>query len=213
MAGRLAGRLAGVPIIVSGIRVAEREKHWHVRLERLTRGLVTHHVCVSQAVAEFSRREARLRHETVTVIPNGVDVDRFANAERLSNDELGVPPDTRWMIAVGRLHPQKGHLQLVDAVAPLLRAHPQWRLMIVGDGPLRTDLERRVAELECHEQVALLGFRNDVPRLLKTADVLVLPSLWEGLPNVVLEAQAASLPVIAHDVEGIRELIDSASTE
>ena len=69
-------------------------------------------MCVSRAVADFSIREARLRPETVTVIPNGVDVDRFANAEPLSNAELGAPPETRWMIAVGRLHPQKGHLLL-----------------------------------------------------------------------------------------------------
>ncbi len=69
-------------------------------------------------------------------------------------------------------------------------------------------LSQRIAELECSEQVVLLGFRNDVPRLLRTAAVLVLSSVWEGLPNVVLEAQAAGLPVIASDVEGIREVIE-----
>ncbi|MBL8851211.1 MAG: glycosyltransferase [Planctomycetaceae bacterium] len=212
IAGRLAGTLAGVPVIVSGIRVAEREKAWHVRLDRWTRGLVTQHVCVSRAVADFSIREARLRPETVSVIPNGVDVERFQTAAPLSNAELGAPPETKWLIAVGRLHPQKGHLLLLEAIAPLLRAAPDWRLMIVGEGPLRSELERRILELGCREQVVLTGFRNDVPRLLRTASILVLPSLWEGLPNVVLEAQAAGLPVVASDVEGIREVIISGQT-
>jgi glycosyltransferase involved in cell wall biosynthesis len=212
MAGRIAGKLAGVPVIVSGIRVAEREKAWHVRLERWTRGLVAQHVCVSRAVADFSIREAHLRPETVTVIPNGVDVDRFQNAEPLSNVELGAPPETKWLIAIGRLHPQKGHLLLLEAVAPLLRADPQWRLLIVGEGPLRGDLERHIADLACSAQIVLAGFRSDVPRLLRTASLFVLPSLLEGLPNVVLEAQAACLPVIASDVEGIREIVQPGVT-
>lgn len=211
LAGRIAGRLAGVPVIVSGIRVAEKEKHWHLRLERLTRRLVTHHVCVSRDVAAFSFSEARLPPKDVTVIPNGVEVTRFANAQPLDNSELGAPPDTRWMIAVGRLQPQKGHQILIDAVAPLLRTHPGWRLMIVGDGPLRAPLQSQIDRSGCRDQIVLLGFRDDIPRLLKTASLFVLPSLWEGQPNVVAEAIAAGLPVVATDVEGVRfeGLVDS----
>jgi len=187
--------------------VAEREKRWHVRFERLTRGLVDQHVCVSQGVAEFSIHTAHLRPDTVSVIPNGVDVERFAGAAPLTSEELGAPPGTRWLIAVGRLHRQKGHLVLLEAVAPLLRANAGWRLMIVGEGPLRSELESRISALGCGDQVLLPGFRDDVPRLLKTASLMVLPSLWEGQPNVVLEALAAHLPVIATDVEGVRELV------
>lgn len=211
MAGRIAARFARVPVVVSGIRVAEREKSWHVRLERMTRRLVTHHVCVSASVAEFSIREARLRPETVTVIPNGVDAARFAGALPLAAEELEAPPGSRWIIAIGRLHPQKGHALLIDAVAPVLRTNPDWRMMIVGEGPLRRELESQIASLECGDRIRLLGFRDDVPRLLKSASLFVLPSLWEGQPNVVLEALAAGLPVIATDVEGVRELIDPAA--
>lgn len=211
MAGRIAGRIARVPVVVSGIRVAEREQKWHVQLERLTRGLVTHHVCVSRSVANFSLRKAGLRPETVTVIPNGVDVPRFSKAKPFSNEELEASPDTQWIIAVGRLHPQKGHRILIDAAAPVLRANPQWRLMIVGEGPLRDELQARIDSLECQQQIRLLGFRDDVPRLLKSAALFVLPSLWEGQPNVVLEALAAGLPVIATGVEGVAELIESGA--
>jgi glycosyltransferase involved in cell wall biosynthesis len=204
LAGRIAGTLAGVPIIVSGIRVAEKEKHWHLRLERLTRRLVACHVCVSEAVADFSIREARLPPERVVVIPNGVNVDRFASATAVPNEELNAPPQTRWMISVGRLHPQKGHRLLIEAVGPLLRERPDWRLMIVGDGPLRAELDQQINQSGCHEQIVLLGFRRDVPRLLKSASLFVLPSLWEGQPNAILEAMAAGLPVVATDVEGVR---------
>jgi len=212
IAGRIAGTLAGVPIIVSGIRVAEQEKRWHLRLERLTRRLVTAHVCVSQEVATFSIREANLPPGAVTVIPNGVDVARFADAWPIRNSELAAPPETRWMISVGRLHPQKGHRLLIEAVAPLLLKHPNWRLMIVGDGPLRGELDRQIGELGCRERIVLLGFRHDVPQLLKTSSLFVLPSLWEGQPNAISEAMAAGLPVIASDVEGVRRLDSAALT-
>jgi len=212
-AGRIAGKLAGVPVIVSGIRVAEKEKRWHVRLDRLTRRLVTCHVCVSQAVADFSIREAHLSPHSVTVIPNGVDIDRFSKAEPYTNAELAAPPDTRWMIAVGRLHAQKGHRLLIEAVAPLLQKHPDWRLMIVGDGPLRGELEQQIDQSACADRIVLLGFRADVPRLLKTASLFVLPSLWEGQPNVIAEAMAAGLPVVACDVEGVRATSETGTEQ
>jgi len=176
IAGRIAGTLAGVPIIVSGIRVAN------------------------------------LPPGAVTVIPNGVDVARFADAWPIRNSELAAPPETRWMISVGRLHPQKGHRLLIEAVAPLLLKHPNWRLMIVGDGPLRGELDRQIGELGCRERIVLLGFRHDVPQLLKTSSLFVLPSLWEGQPNAISEAMAAGLPVIASDVEGVRRLDSAALT-
>jgi glycosyltransferase involved in cell wall biosynthesis len=212
LAGRIAGTLAGVPVIVSGIRVAEKEKHWHLRLERLTRRLVTCHVCVSEAVADFSIREAHLRPETVVVIPNGVDVARFADATPVTNTELNAPTDTRWMISVGRLHRQKGHRVLIEAVAPLLSQRPGWRLMIVGDGPLRAELEHQIEQRGCRDQIILLGFRQDVPRLLRTASVFVLPSLWEGQSNAISEAMAAGLPVIATDVEGVAGIVQPGVT-
>ena len=93
IAGRIAGGIARVPVIVSGVRVAEREKRWHVRADRLTRWPVDHTICVSRAVADFSIREARLRPETVSVIPNGVDFARFSEAKPADLSPFGIPPD------------------------------------------------------------------------------------------------------------------------
>lgn len=208
MGARIAGRIARVPVIVSGIRVAERQQRWHVRVERWTRGLVDHHICVSQAVADFAIRQQRLAPQHVTVIPNGVDAARFAGANCADPRELGLPADARIILAVGRLHRQKGHDLLIDAAAPLLHQSPDLHLLIIGDGPERAALQHQIEQRQLTARIHLVGRRDDVPAWLKAATLFVLASRWEGMPNVVLEALAAGTPLIATDVEGVRELVD-----
>lgn len=207
LAGRLAGRMARVPVIVQGIRVAEREKRWHVRADRWTRGMVDHTVCVSRAVADFSIREARLRPETVSVIANAVDDARFANATPADLAPFGVPPGSRVILSVGRLHRQKGHAMLIEAVEPILKEQDDLHLVIAGEGPLRRELERQIADRNLAPRIHLIGRQGDVAGLMRAATLFVLPSLWEGMPNVVLEAMSAGTPVIATPVEGVEELI------
>ncbi len=206
-AGRMAGRLARVPIVVCGIRVAEREERWHLLLDRWTQSLVTHNVCVSRAVADFSVARGRLRPDKVSVIPNGVDCERFSRAMPADLSKLGIPRGARTILSVGRLHPQKGHDLLIDAMAPLLAKHPDLHVLIVGEGPSREKLQSQIVELGCREQVHLAGWRADIPEIMKACTVFALPSRWEGMPNVVLEAMAAGLPVVATEVEGVREVI------
>ncbi|MEW4526869.1 glycosyltransferase [Maioricimonas sp. JC845] len=212
LAGRLAARWAGVPIVVAGIRVAEQEKRWHLLLERLTRRLVTHHVCVSRRVADHAIREMRLDRQRVSVIPNGVEFDRFQSAGACDLSQFGIPIESRVLVSVGRLHPQKGYDLLIEAIAPLLADPPGWQLLIVGEGPARSDLERQIREAGLEGRIHLPGYRDDVPSILAAADAFVLASRWEGMPNVVLEAMAAGLPVVATDVEGIDELIVDGQT-
>jgi glycosyltransferase involved in cell wall biosynthesis len=207
MAGRLAGSLARVPIVVSGIRVAEREKSWHVWLQRWTRGLVTHHVCVSQSVAEFAIHSEKLAPDSVTVIPNGVDVGRFAHAQPIDLTAHGIPPGSRLVLAIGRLHAQKGHDLLIDAIAPLMFDQADVHLAIVGDGPERASLQQRIESQRLSSRIHLVGRQADVAPWLKSSALFVLPSRWEGMPNVVLEAMAAGVAVICTDVEGIREML------
>jgi glycosyltransferase involved in cell wall biosynthesis len=124
LAGRLAAKLAGVPIVVSGIRVAERGKRWHVRLERWTRSLVAHHVCVSKAVAEFAKRELRLSDDDVSVIYNGIDLEAYASAPPADLTHFGIPRDAITLLFVGRLHPQKGLSLLLEAFEDVSAEHP-----------------------------------------------------------------------------------------
>lgn len=207
LAGRIAGRWAGVPVIVSGVRVAEHEHRWHLWCDRLTQRLVTRNVCVSQSVANFSMAYGGIRPEKIAVIPNGVDIHRYADARPADLEPLGIPPGSRTILCVGRLHRQKGHRLLLEAAAPLFTADPHLHLLLVGNGPLHGELDALLVERQWQRQVHLTGRRRDVPELMRAATLLVLPSLWEGMPNVVLEAMAAGLPVIASDVEGVRELL------
>lgn len=210
LVGRCAAAMARVPVVVSGIRVAEREKRWHLRWDRLTQWLVTTNVCVSESVAEFSMYDAGIACEKLRVIPNGVEVDRFRHAVPADLSPFGIGPDCRTLLAVGRLHEQKGHRILLEAAAPLLGQDPKLHLLIAGEGPLRSELERIVTAAPWGGRVHFLGPRDDIPRLMRAAAVFVLPSLWEGMPNVVLEAMAAGVPIVATDVEGVRELLAPA---
>ncbi len=209
--GRLAAWRAGVPRVVCGIRVAERRSRVPLWLDRLTQGLVDHNVCVSQAVAEFSIRLSGLKPSKISVIPNAVDFERFANAVAVDRSSLGLSA-APLVLFVGRLDPQKAPFNLLEAFAHLLERHPDWQLLFVGDGSLRVSMDDWGAKRGVGNRIRIVGWRPDVPELLKAADLLALPSLWEGMPNIVLEAMAAGLPVVVSRVEGTEELIRDGET-
>lgn len=212
VAGRIAGKLAGVPHVVSGIRVAEKRSRLPLWMDRLTQPLVDRHVCVSQAVAEFSIA-AGLDRKRVIVIPNGVDAERFMRAEPADLSEFGIPAGSQTVIWVGRLDPQKQPLMLVEAAELVLQsAGAGTHFLIVGDGPLWGEVGSVIARKGLTKNVHLAGWRGDVAELMRSADCLVLTSAWEGMPNVILEAMAAGLPVVSADVEGVREVVNEGVT-
>jgi glycosyltransferase involved in cell wall biosynthesis len=210
--GRIAARLAGVQRVVCSIRVAERWHRWHLWLDRATDRLVDRHVCVSQAVADFSAKTARLPPHKLVVIPNGVDCARLAAARPADLKAFGIPPGCRAVVSIGRLDRQKGFQWLLTHARRWLGAIDDYHLLIVGDGPLRLALERLVDRLgELARRVHLAGWRADVPEILAASSLFVLGSRWEGMPNVVLVGMGAGLPVVATDVEGVRELLGPAA--
>jgi glycosyltransferase involved in cell wall biosynthesis len=211
--GRFAARLAGVGVVVSGIRVAERGSRWHLRVDRWTQGLVARHVCVSQAVAQFSASEGGLPPEKLVVIPNAIDATRFPDPQPADLRLLGVPDGREVVTYVGRLERQKGLHGLIESASEWLGALGSHDLLLVGDGPDAMPLKQRCRELGIADRVHFAGWRADVPAVLAASRLLVLPSRWEGMPNAVLEAMASGLPVVAMDVEGVRELLGGAADE
>jgi glycosyltransferase involved in cell wall biosynthesis len=209
LAGRIAARRAGVGRVVAGIRVAERHCRWHLWVDRLTAGLVDRHVCVSQAVARFSADRGGLPPDRLVVIPNGIDTGAYPTSRLVDLDSCGIRAGRRLVTYVGRLDRQKGLRWLVEAAPRWLGRLPDCDLLLVGKGPDRPALERLCEELGISNRVRFAGWRGDVPAILAASAVLVLPSRWEGMPNVVLEAMASRLPVLATDVEGVRELLAS----
>lgn len=209
LVGRLAARLAGVGVVISGIRVAERRSRWYGRLDRWTNGLVRHNVCVSQGVADFAVNEVGLDASKVSVIPNGVDFETFAQATAADLTTLGLRPSGPIVITVGRLEEQKGIRFLLDAAVHVLNEHANCQFLIVGEGRDRASLEQQASTLGIARSIHFVGPQSNVASLLRSSTLFVLPSLWEGMPNALLEAMAAGLPVVATAVEGSSEVIRS----
>jgi len=206
--GRMAARAARIKHVVSGIRVAERRGKWYHRVERWTDRWVSKHVCVSRAVRDFTIQKTKIPAEKMVVIPNGVDVSRFANASPTLRESL---PDCNHenllALFVGRLDQQKGVFDLLTVAENLRKQIPHLKWMIAGEGPLRKEMEAQIEKRNLQDRVHLLGKRTDIAELMQTADLFVFPSRWEGMPNVILEAMAARLPIVTHNVEGIDELL------
>lgn len=212
VAGRLAARWLGIRPVFSGMRVAEREQSWHVWLDRMTSQWVARYVCVSNGVAEHCRVAHGTAAERVVVIPNGVDVARFEQGPRADLAALGIPATAPVFIAIGRLEAQKGIADLLLATDRLFTTRGDAHLLIVGDGSQRPLVDEWRARSPHRERVHMLGWRPDIPDLLRASTALVLASHWEGMPNVVLEAMAARRPVVATDAEGVAELVRSGET-
>ena len=162
-------------------------------------------VCVSEGVRQFAKRELRCPDHQLSVIPNGVDLQRFAAAAPIDWNTLDWPADSVVTLFVGRLHPQKGIERIqtqIDTIAP---PGSRCRLLIVGDGPLQQELDEWAAEIG-PERVRRIGWQPSVEPLIMGCRLLLLPSHYEGMPNVALEAMAAGRPVVCSRVEGAHEL-------
>jgi glycosyltransferase involved in cell wall biosynthesis len=185
-----------------GVRVADprRRRLW---LENVSAGRRARYVCVSQTVADNLMKRARIAAERMHVIANGIDPQGFSQARPADLAHFGVAPERRVLLFVGRLDRQKGLDWLLELAPSLLDRLPAHDLVLAGCGPLES-LARQAAR---NPRIHLIGWQNDVPGLLKRSDLLVLPSRWEGMPNVVLESMAAGLPILSTNVEGIGELL------
>ncbi|MES2789296.1 MAG: glycosyltransferase [Planctomycetota bacterium] len=212
IAGRIAAWLARVPHVVSGIRVAERRRNGYLLLDRATEWMVQKHVCVSEGVAAHSRIAGRLSTSKLCVIPNGVDFEKFSAAKPLDLSPWNIPPHDQVWVTVGRLDPQKGPWDLLQAVQKLQPSHPHLKLLWAGSGPLQGELQRWIDNENLQNTIQLIGWQDNIPGLLRAAQGFVLSSHWEGMPNVVLEALAAGLPVLSTNVEGISEIIVDGET-
>ncbi|NLY01827.1 MAG: glycosyltransferase [Rhodopirellula sp.] len=211
--GRLAARKVGVPRVLSGIRVAERRHRWHLWADRLTSRWVDRYVCVSRSVADFSACEGGLPQSKIVVIPNGIDVAAYPGALPADLRHFGIKPGRRVVTYVGRMEHQKGLDWLIPSVPNWLGPQHDCDLLLVGQGPDLPMLQRAAAATGFADRIHFAGWRKDVPEILAASQMLVLPSRWEGMPNVVLQAMASRMPVVATDVEGVRELLGPNAQE
>jgi len=172
---------------------------------------VTFSITVSKDLEELLISAFGVDDERVMTIPNGIDVETFSENQDISYllDEFELGKDEKVIGSIGRLTEVKGMKYLLEAFKKVLVRVPESRLFIVGEGELRGDLEELAGTLQIRGKVVFTGIREDIPALLNLFDLFALPSLWEGQPLTIIEAMAAGKPVVATDVGGSSEILNS----
>jgi len=231
----VAARVAGVPRVLHGEHGREASDPEGLNRKRnlVRRALsvmVDRFVSVSDDLRLWLTQSVGISEQKVVTIHNGVDTVKFSpfkeeqgakykasgsspsSAVRSLRRSLGLPEDAFVIGTVGRLDPVKGHTTLLDAFAPLARMETPICLVVVGDGPIRGEIESHAIALGVNKSILFLGEREDIPVLLRAFDVFALSSVAEGISNTILEAMASGLPIVATRVGGNPELVEDEIT-
>lgn len=217
--GRWAAWFARVPVIlhtIHGYGITPAQPAWVRRvlilLERVTGWVTTHWIAVAQADRMTGIQWGLFDEHHVSVVRPGIDPRPFQSAlppadrDRV-RAEFGASPD-EWLVGtIACLKPQKAPEDFLTVAKRVCEAFPRARFVLIGDGELRPSIEALVEQYGLKNRVHLAGWRRDIPTAMKTFDVFLLTSRWEGLPRVLLEARAAGIPVVATKVGGVEEVI------
>jgi glycosyltransferase involved in cell wall biosynthesis len=213
--GRMAARAAHTRSIVHhahGFAFRETQKRWvqrcYVLLERIAARSCTLIISVSEEHRQRAIRERVGSAGKIVTVLNGIDVGAFGRlAAQEARERLGMETEDTVIGVASRLAPKKGIDDLIRAFPEIHRAHPHTRLVLVGEGPSRKELERQAKNTGLAERIHFAGFRQEIPDFLAAFDIAVQPSISEGLSVSLLEAMAAGRPVVACDIAGNREII------
>jgi glycosyltransferase involved in cell wall biosynthesis len=220
--GRLAARLAGAPIIIHTVHGWSFHEHMHpavrniyIFFERWIARFTDTLIVVADKDIEKGLKFGIGCREQYTLIRSAIPLDEF-DPTRVDREavraELGLPSDAYVLGNVGRFSLQKNPLDWVRVAGRVGRLLPECRFLLVGDGPLHSEVKACLVEEGILDRTILTGLRRDVPRMMAAMDVFLLTSLWEGLPRVIPQAMAMGLPVIANAVDGSSEAIVPGET-
>jgi len=196
--------------LYGGIRVAERRR-WIHRLDRWSASRSTKTICVSNGVMEWCVRVEKMDASKLVVIPNGISI--AGQPSPIDGCTHRVPENARILLFVGRLDLQKGADILITRAPALLRQLPAHHLVLLGDGPLRNAANALGRLPEFSGRIHALGLRDDVRAWMARSERLILPTRFEGMPNVILEAMAEGLPIVVTRVEGVADLLGERTEE
>ena len=223
--GRWAARKCGLPVVIHtlhGIHYLHYRnfllKQTYILLERYFSRFTDALIFVSDADREKGKKFKLAAEEKMVVVKNGIDFlsrelrEKMISETKKNRKDQGLKPSQPIVGTVARLHRQKGITYLLKAAKRIYQVFPEVKILIVGGGPLRSKLEKEAHRLGLEEVVWFKGERKDVAKFLSIFDVFVLSSLWEGLPYVLIEAAAFGKPVVATDIDGVREVIEDKET-
>lgn len=210
--GRLIKSITGIPVIVHCHAVDPHYPRIQKVCDYLLAGLTDRAIAVSESARIFLIKEGRIPPGKIVVMHNCVPAEYFRWTSPRENErgkkKLGLAHNVRIIGTITRLYEQKGNRYLLLAAAQVLKLFHDVVFVIVGDGPLRGELEKLSAELGIERNVVFTGFRNDVREALGTFDIAVQASLWEGTPLTLLEALAMGKAVVATNVDGMGEILE-----
>lgn len=218
-AARLAfGRNRAKPVVIATEMAVDLWKSpWHFKIDRKLAQWSSAVVGNSKAVVEFYEKQVGLPPGKLHCIYSGIESTEATGPDeslkKIARQALQLAPeDGPVLLFAGRLAEQKRVLDLLKAVDILQHLHPRIRLFIAGDGPLKKELIAFAEAVDLKDKALFLGLRNDMAQLYNATDIVVLPSSYEGLPNVVMEAQLRGLPVVAAAAPGTTELVHHPQT-
>lgn len=210
--GRIAGRLAGVRVMVNTVHGPELwMNQWQVLIERFLNRWTSRHIAVARDGLEIRTSREHVRRDRIQLIPNGVPIPvqpGTPDGIRLARAKFGLPPAAPVLGSVGRFVPEKGYDHLLDALELARAEVPDLRWLAVGDGELRPGLAARAASAGLAGAVVWAGLRADVEAILPAMDIWVMSSVEEGLPVALLEAMASGCPIVATRVGGIPDAVE-----
>lgn len=205
--GRLAAKVCGIKNI-SSVRVMEIEKKFQWFISKLTTSLVDAFTVNSKDLIEFLRAKEGVEPAKISYIPNYINLSEIPSHPSDVRKELKLNKNDFLILSIGRLEKQKGYEYLIEAVGIIREEIPNMKLLIVGDGSLRERIEFKISKMKLVDKVFLTPPAENVYDIIKASDLFVLPSLWEGSPNVLIEALACEIPAISTDVSGVREILN-----
>ena len=219
--GRLAALAAGIPVIIHHVHgwgfhegMAGWTRKLYLTLERFCAKFTDRIVTVSEPDIQKGLMQGIGTEDKFTLINNGIDLEKFRQDVDVQQvrSELGLDSECKLVGMVGRLDEQKNPLDLIRAAAIVTKSYSKVQFLIVGDGSLRPECERLINEFNLKDKFFLLGFRNDVPRILPILTITAMSSLWEGLPLAFLESMSAGKPIVANDIDGASDVVVNGET-
>jgi glycosyltransferase involved in cell wall biosynthesis len=216
--GRVAAKLAGVPVVVHTVHGfpfhdfnGSLQNRFYEMLERFAAKMTDHLICVSEKDRIKALQEGLMSEDDITTIPPGIDLRKYDLNVRanLKEKEFQFAPSDQVVGMIARLDKQKAPKDFVLAAERVLSQLKQVKFILVGDGELWPFVTELVKAKNLSSNFVLAGSRTDIPELLASMDIYVLPSLWEGLSISLLEAMAMGKAVVATDIPGTREVVDN----
>jgi len=208
------GRLCRVPVVLNHDHTNDDYRandRLRLALDTLSNRLASHIIAVSDSCRRFLIERERVPAEKITLVQNAIDLRRYSPAcgtRFEARKALGLPENGTVVAGVGRLNPQKNFSLFIRIAAEVLKRHPQVVFVLAGDGPEEELLRNLARECGVAERLRFCGYVSDARQIYLAADVVLMPSLFEGLPMSLLEAMAMRVPVVASALDGIAEVVD-----